>query len=318
MADTLKAEEQLIQKHKKERKEVQAQIQTLKKSVCKGDKKRKKELGEEIARLEAELDKRQNEELAQFRLSKITLIEETNNLDEAELVDSANTESNNDDHTTKLAHGQRISKAQKRRDKKSTAERERNQRIIEQEVENIHGKRNVEIQAINKTLRERNLVIQEIPSDGNCLYNALAHQLKTIGETPLSFQELRTKTAAYLRENVNDFLPFLSNPDSDEIISLEQYEKYCKDVAETSAWGGAIELQVLSHVLKCPIEVIQASGAPYVIGDEYNIERKLVITYHRHMYGLGAHYNSVASGAKGKDAEETNEQEKDEDDRPSS
>lgn len=73
------------------------------------------------------------------------------------------------------------------------------------------------------------------------LYNAVAHQLKIIGETPLNFHELRTKTAIYLRENMNQFLPFISNPDSDDVLSPEQYEKYCADVADTSAWGGAIE-----------------------------------------------------------------------------
>jgi hypothetical protein len=36
-----------------------------------------------------------------------------------------------------------------------------------QEVENIHGPRNVEIQKIKQMLKERGLMIQEIPSDGN-------------------------------------------------------------------------------------------------------------------------------------------------------
>lgn len=39
--------------------------------------------------------------------------------------------------------------------------------IIAQEIENIHGPRNVEIQKIKQMLKERNLMIQEIPSDGN-------------------------------------------------------------------------------------------------------------------------------------------------------
>lgn len=53
------------------------------------------------------------------------------------------------------------------------------------------------------------------------------------------------------------------------------------------------QLQVLSHVLKCPIEVVQSSGAPYIVGDEYKSNSKITVTYHRHMYELGAHYNSV-------------------------
>jgi len=72
----------------------------------------------------------------------------------------------------------------------------------------------------------------------------VAHQLKINGETPLSLHDLRIKTADYLRENMNDFLPFLSNPDSNELLKPEEYEKYCSDVAETSAWGGAVEVNI--------------------------------------------------------------------------
>jgi hypothetical protein len=39
--------------------------------------------------------------------------------------------------------------------------------IIAQEAENINGPRNVEIQRIKQILKERSLMIQEIPSDGN-------------------------------------------------------------------------------------------------------------------------------------------------------
>lgn len=61
----------------------------------------------------------------------------------------------------------RISKAQKRREKKANEEKERNQRIIEQEALNVFGRRNVEIEAIKKILSDRDLIIYEIPSDGH-------------------------------------------------------------------------------------------------------------------------------------------------------
>lgn len=275
-----------MQKHKKERKELQAQIQILKKSICKGDKKKKKEITEEIGRLEESLEKHQVEEVNIWRLANVTLNDKpTESAEENEEIEDKDNCSEQSTH--------RVSKAQKRREKKAIAEKERNQRIIEQEALNIFGKRNVEIEAIKKILSERDLMIYEIPSDGHCLYNAVAHQLKINGETPLSLHDLRTKTADYLRENMNDFLPFLSSPDSDDLLTPDEYEKYCNDVAETSAWGGAVELQVLSRILKCPIEVIQATGAPYIIGDEYSNGKKVTLTYHRYMYELGAHYNSV-------------------------
>ncbi|XP_012227025.1 deubiquitinase OTUD6B [Linepithema humile] len=288
MADLMLTEEELTQKHKKERKDLQAQIQTLKKSICKGDKKKKKEIAEEIGRLEESLEKQQAEEVTTWKLAHITL-----NTEQTEFVQEHEIDEIDKDNNCSKQSVHKISRAQKRRDKKAIAEIERNQRIIEQEALNVFDKRNVEIEAIKKILTERNLMVYEIPSDGHCLYNAVAHQLKVNGETPLSLHDLRTKTADYLRENKVDFLPFLSNPDSDDLLTPEEYEKYCNDVAETSAWGGAVELQVLSHILKCPIEVIQAIGAPYIIGEEYSNGKKVILTYYRHMYELGAHYNSV-------------------------
>ncbi|XP_015608836.1 OTU domain-containing protein 6B [Cephus cinctus] len=291
MTEDVIIEEELSQKHKKERKELQAQIQNLKKSICKGDKKKKKEIAEEIVRLESDLDKRQEDELTCFKLSQASIKEIKSQNSELPKKESADLDTYSE--STQKHATQRVSKAQKRRDKKVNAEKERNQQIIEQEALNVFGKRNVEMQSIKKILVERNLMIYEIPSDGHCLYNAVAHQLKTLGEIPLGLHDLRLKTAVYLRENMDDFLPFMSNPDSNDLLSPDQYEKYCNDVANTSTWGSAIELQVLSRVLKLPIEVIQATGAPYIIGGEFTNEKKVTLTYHRHMYELGAHYNSV-------------------------
>lgn len=51
----------------------------------------------------------------------------------------------------------------------------------------------------------------------------------------------------------------------------------------------------MSHVLKRPIEVIQAKGPVIIVGEEYKDKGfcPVTLTYHRHMYGLGEHYNSV-------------------------
>ena len=70
----------------------------------------------------------------------------------------------------------------------------------------------------------------------------MAHQLNLLGLSPFGFQDLRSKTAVYLRENMNDFLPFIASSKSEDLLSPEEYEKYCNNVAETSAWGGAVEV----------------------------------------------------------------------------
>jgi OTU domain-containing protein 6 len=57
-----------------------------------------------------------------------------------------------------------------------------------------------------------------------------------------------------------------------------------------------IELKALTQSLRQPIEVIQAEGRPVLIGEEFAGNKSgsgLVVTYHRHYFGLGEHYNST-------------------------
>ncbi|CAG5118073.1 unnamed protein product, partial [Candidula unifasciata] len=71
-------EEDVITRHKREKKELQAKILKLKHSVTKGDKKKKKEVADEIAKLEAELEAQHNEQLANIKpKSEETVTEKT-------------------------------------------------------------------------------------------------------------------------------------------------------------------------------------------------------------------------------------------------
>ena len=75
-----------------------------------------------------------------------------------------------------------------------------------------------------------------------------------------------------------------------------------------------MELLALSRLLNRPIEVrdksgggereerllllsrqvIQAEGPSMVMGEDIRGQTSLILTYHRHMFGLGEHYNSVS------------------------
>ena len=102
--------------------------------------------------------------MARFELSKMSIDKTCIEVEDSPTDENNEPTDEKDEEESKPA---RISKAQKRREKKENAERERNQRIIEQEALNIHGKRNVETQAIKNILVEKDLMIYEIPSDGH-------------------------------------------------------------------------------------------------------------------------------------------------------
>lgn len=273
----------LENRHRKEKKELQAQVQAMKKAA-KNDKTKKKDLAAEIVRLESELEIRHKHELEVIQKESVI---------ETEDVDS---------EITKL----KISKAQKRREKKSQQEKEREEHIKLQEKENINGPRNLEVQTITSKLKGKGLKLFPIPSDGDCLYKAVAHQLETMRQKTLTVDELRKNVAIFMKQNKDDFIHFMSHPDTCEMLSDSEFEEYCDKIANTNVWGGQLEIRGLSSSLKCPISVIQATG-PDTIEQGTEFEGPpLIITYHRHMYKLGEHYNSTCLSEDTEDNSDVN------------
>ncbi|XP_049870303.1 deubiquitinase OTUD6B [Pectinophora gossypiella] len=286
MVDTCDEITSLESRHRKEKKELQAQIQALKKTA-KNDKTKKKELTAEIARLETEQEIRHKQELQDL-----------------EATPKGSAPDNLDDEIEKLDNEVpklKISKAQKRRDKKQQQEKDREEQIKIQEKENVNGPRNVEVQAITEKLKKKNLKLFPIPSDGDCLYKAVAHQLDINRHQTHTVDELRKNVAMYIRSHKDDFIPFMSHPDTSEMLDDGQFEEYCDKITGTKVWGGQLEIRALSNSLKCPISVIQATGPDSIEqGMEFD-GPPLIITYHRHMYSLGEHYNSTCAKVDGEE-----------------
>ncbi|XP_037069238.1 deubiquitinase OTUD6B-like [Pollicipes pollicipes] len=283
MGDVEDAEDQLsalTAKHKQEKKELQGKTLSMKKSISKTDKKKKKELNEQIEKLEAELQKRHDEELSTLKASL--------NVDKPPPAEVETVAAEVEQLTVREP---RVTKAQRRRDKKAEQQRQRDDRIAEQELLNREGPRHLETAAIRHRLRARGRAIQPVPSDGDCLYAAVLHQLGgSCGDASIS--TLRRRAADELRSNEDEYRPFLTDPATGDMYSDEGYERYCQLVAETPAWGGQTEVAALSAALNRCIEVVQAEGPPVVLGAGRPAE-PLLITYHRHMYGLGEHYNTT-------------------------
>lgn len=282
--ENLSLGEDLLVRQKKERKELQAKIQALKKSASKGDKKKKKEVLEEIARLESDLDKKHADELAAAEKST-----ECNSAKEQD----ANRNDEDSNEGSDIAGDVRVSRAQKRREKKANEEKVRQAEIAAQEELNKTGPRMVELNTIKNILKKQQLMLHPIASDGNCLYNAVRHQLQVTGRLADDVQTMRHKTADYIRQNKDSLIFYMTNPETGDCLNDAEFAKYCDDLQNTAAWGGQVEISALSQILRVPIEVIQATGAPTIQGDDKFKGPNLVITYHRAMYSLGEHYNST-------------------------
>lgn len=284
--------ERLKATHRKEKKDLLAKITSLKHAVPKSDKKKKREVLAEAEKLERELKERQEKELSELEASVKP--------SEADPVICNEDENGSGPVVPEIDRQPRVSKAAKRREKKAEMHKRMNEAAEEDEEASKFAPRNLEAEAIKASLSSRNLRLYDIPPDGDCLYNAVAHQLSSsVGGAPqLNGKDVRRKAAAYIRANKEDFLPFLTWNDGSPIDEFE-FEKYCGQVErscdEGGQWGGEAELRALSNVFEKRIEVLQPEGRVAVFGEQYASTKPLIITYHRHAYSLGEHYNSTAT-----------------------
>lgn len=264
--------EEVVDRHKKEKKDLRAKIIALKRSSGKKDKKK---LQDEIQSLEDELLSKHTEELA-----KLTI------------TDTAETKEEPKEQVSDEPAAQRVSKAQKRREKKEQDAKKREEEILQAEKDNVNCARNLEIRAINTILKARSLKLFSIKSDGDCLYAALKHQLD-LADVPQSVESLRKLAADHVRQNRDELICYMTSAKTEDMMSPEEFEEYCNQVEKTKAWGSQIEIQALSKSLKVQIEVLQATGTPTISGSEFKNRPHLIVTYHRHLLGLGEHYNST-------------------------
>ena len=100
-------------RHLREKNELQEKVAELKKSIQKADKKKKKEVNAEILRLEGDLNEKHSAEIMEQMLDNVSIEDE--NVEE-------NTKEEVKVEQKQLHDGQRVSKAQKRRDKKAEKE----------------------------------------------------------------------------------------------------------------------------------------------------------------------------------------------------
>lgn len=290
--EELTAEEVLLAQHRKEKKELRAKIQQIKKNNK--DKKNKKEGAEQIARLEEELTQRHEKELEELKNSTEQEEAVTNGVAELNVEENCSEQPDgaeeNEDDVEDPNQGRRITKAEKRRQKKAKANREREARIKEERSNLKFSARNIEAEKMKKILQERSLKMHEIQPDGNCMYAAIAHQM----EKGTTVETLRSQAGQFLRVNAEEFAPFITDPKTGDMLTAEQFEEYCNQVENSPAWGGQPELRALSQAMKRRIEVLQAEGAPIIFGEECDKDSSILLAYYRHYYGLGEHYNSVA------------------------
>ncbi|EFA78589.1 OTU domain containing protein [Heterostelium album PN500] len=301
----LESKGKMVQRHKMELKKLQQQIDKMAHSVPKKDKKAKDEMAVKTKKMEDELLAKHKQEMSRFDEEQKKVEQGIN-----DLLISNNSESKGP------------SKTQLKKQKK-LEEEEARAKQLEEDRKNHISKGSIEFADFAKKLTPLSLTLKHIRSDGDCLYNAIANQLLVngaIAEKDINGyqKKLRLLAANYIRANTDEFLPFvLAEDDFEE--SDNPVEEYCQStVLKDGKWGGHLELKAISHSLKTPIVIYNAYSPDIIIGEEFfkpatttttsttatstsssssssnnNQVKPINLSYHKHAFTLGEHYNSV-------------------------
>ncbi|KAJ1921455.1 OTU protein [Tieghemiomyces parasiticus] len=253
--------EEVTARHRKENRELVATITRLKKEA-KENKKRKKEILEGIAILEKEQVERHALELASATTKPtaedLAAVEQS--FQKLTTSDSPATPESN-------SGGRKVNKNQRRLERRK-AKMEQIQKEAEAEASNQVDMGEVERNAITDLLKINKLTMKEVESDGHCLFRSFADQLREYHDINTNYQILRREAADYMATHRDDFIPFLVN-EHGEILSEDEFRRYCHDLVHTSVWGGEPEILALAHVHKLPVHIIQMGSPTLRIAEEY-------------------------------------------------
>ena len=210
-----------------------------------------------------------------------------------------------------------LAKKLKKKNADRQKEKDREKRIKEDNSKAGPSRRQMEIEALQALqLHPRGLEVEEVDADGNCLYRAVSVQCSRLGVNissdvsgQVGYGKIRSVCAdVLLGENRAEYEPFAEFGEGhgahDSGDHPATYEQYVNNVRSTSTWGGQLELRALSEALKVPIVVFSAESPPLTMGandpdgedsegKDWGKKKAVLLSFHRHYYALGEHYNSV-------------------------
>ncbi|EGV64137.1 OTU protein [Yamadazyma tenuis] len=280
--------DELVRQHKTQKKQLTAQITGIKKQMT---KKNKKELQSQINSLNSQLNSSHQQQLHQWNALHPDHTDESpmssDTLAHQLSLVTIESESEYTPVVSEATKPKRRNRQKERLAKRDAQIEEiRNQAL--QESQHSTDFRHAEMEKMNFKLSQRNLSVNEVLPDGNCLFRSIQHQLTVCLKLHKTIEELRQEAASYIRLHPVSFEPFLFN--KDEIMSLSDY---CTQLESTTMWGSDIEIMAFSEIYECTIEVFVAEGDNLVFGEQFSDQPRLYLAFYKHNYGLGEHYNSL-------------------------
>ncbi|EEB07673.1 OTU family cysteine protease [Schizosaccharomyces japonicus yFS275] len=293
--------EELLTKQKEEYKEFQSTLASMRRQGKSGNKKQKKQLNEKIAQLELEFNQKQHEERQKLQ----NVLDPEESADEPLSADALLRQmekvslSSPSVSSTPKADAENNVKPRRNRQKERLERRKERMEAEMREAElasaSMGNHRGNEITKMKKLLESLNLKEKDIHTDGHCLFAAIADQMQAVYGKTLEVKQLREMAANFVEQNADNFAAFLFDEETNSVTPID---KYCSAIRKTAKWGGDVELRALCNSLNVPIKVLCADAPTITFTPETETntvadKKPLTLSYYQHLYGLGAHYNSV-------------------------
>jgi OTU-like cysteine protease len=140
------------------------------------------------------------------------------------------------------------------------------------------GSDDLDLRAFAVHLGRKGLCVRDVEADGSCMFRAVSDQL--YGDETHHY-ELRKRCVKYMVDHSADFAPFVDDSKS--------FSDYTAHMLHDGIWGGNVELQALSMVLRANIYIHTVDGANFEIRNHlFDNAPCLHLSYHH-----GQHYASV-------------------------
>lgn len=278
----MESEEEILQRHRKEQRQLVEKTTSMKKGASKSTRK---QINKQIIELEDSLKFKQQQELKQ-------LLGEEEELSPEELLAQMDINKKEETIETTVLEPQQGAK-KRNRQKERLAKRQAKFDEMTQEAANEAlnqiDYRQIELDGLEIKCKELNVRQFDIKSDGHCLFNSISDQLLQRHGIKVGYLDLRKEAGEYIRKNKDDFIPFLFNEQTGE---LEDIDEYIESIITTARWGSDLEVLALSKVYNCPISVLQ-NDQPIHLTNKDGVNDELKLVYYKYIFGLGEHYGSL-------------------------
>ncbi|KAL1966766.1 hypothetical protein VTN77DRAFT_3963 [Rasamsonia byssochlamydoides] len=291
--------EELLARHRKEQRDLQARITQKKKNAT---KKTRKGINDECERLQRELNEKHQREIAELNgetiaaaaddLENLTLDDggdEINNGTSGDKSDSVSADAEvktSSSNTTSSSpspspsnpdpapRGKKPNR-QKARLARRAAERAAQSALAAEEAANQTDRRGNEKDVMDAAFKRLGLKEIEINPDGHCLYSAIACQLDELGLglrpdpsrislSPSTLSRVETvaspKHDGYRAVRAVTADYILEHQDDFVPFMEEPLDEYTKKIRLTAEWGGQLELQAIARAYGVEINVLQGDG----------------------------------------------------------